>query len=126
MMNRYRLPFTLALAALIFGGTEGRASKVKVWNQNAPAHYEKAQLKDVVVSNEGVLRLSRQLKPLASLGATHVWDLVEDKDGNLYAATGGEGKVFRIAADGKAAVVWSGEESQVLCLAAAAPRPVPP
>jgi hypothetical protein len=120
-MYRSRLPFTLALViALTLAVTEGQASKVKVWNQNAPAHYEKAQLKNVVVSSEGVLRLSRQVKPLADLGATHVWDLVEDKDGNLFAATGGEGRVFRIGADGKAAAVWSGEEGQVLCLAAAA------
>ncbi len=119
-MHRYRLPFLLALAALIVGVTEGWASKVKVWNQNAPAHYEKAQLKNVVVSSEGVLRLSRQLKPLASVSATHVWDLIEDKAGNLFAATGGDGKIVKITADGKAAVVYVAEESQVLCLAAAA------
>ena len=44
-----------------------------------PAHYDKAQLKQAVVSSEGALRLSRQLKPLADLDATHVWDVVEDK-----------------------------------------------
>jgi hypothetical protein len=105
---------------LLGGVSAARASKVKVWNQNAPAHYEKAQFKNAVLSNEGVLRLSRQLKPLANLGATHVWDLVEDKDGNIYAATGGEGKVVKITPDGKVSDVYAGDESQVLCLATAA------
>jgi len=118
-MHRSPLPFVLALVALSFVASDSWASKVKVWNQNSPSHYEKAQLKNVVVSNEGVLRLSRQLQPLSSLGTTHVWDLVEDKDGNLFAATGGEGKVVKVSPDGKLTVVWSGEESQVLCLAAA-------
>lgn len=92
------------------------AAKVKVWHQHAPAHYDKAQLKRVVLSNEGVLRLSRQLRPLAELDAAHVWDLVEDRDGNLFVATGDEGKIFKVTPDGKAAVVYAGDQSEVLCL----------
>src|SRR5262249_47335085 len=93
------------------------AAKVKVWNHHAPAHYDRAQLKQAVVSSEGVVRLSRQLKPLAGIEATHVWDVVEDRDGNLFVATGDEGKVFKVTADGKASVVFTSEDSQVLCLA---------
>src|SRR3954453_21916058 len=96
------------------------AAKVKVWHHDAPSHYEKAQLKQAVVSSEGALRLSRQLKPLAGLDATHVWDVVEDKDGNLFVATGDEGKIFKVTPDGKITVVYAGEESQILCLALAA------
>ena len=42
------------------------AAKVKVWHQHAPAQYDKAQLKQTVVSSEGALRLSRQLRPFPS------------------------------------------------------------
>ncbi len=96
------------------------AAKVKVWNQNTPAGYDKAQLKQVVVSSEGVVRLSRQLKPFAGLDATHVWDVVEDKEGNLLVATSNEGKIYKVTPDGKAAVVYASDESQILCLAVAA------
>jgi hypothetical protein len=96
---------------------ECRASKVKVWHQHSPAHYDKAQWKDVVISSEGTLRLSRLLRPLTSLDADHVWDVAEDADGNLYAAAGGEAKVWKIGTDGKATAVWSGEDEQVLSLA---------
>jgi hypothetical protein len=99
---------------------ESRAAKVKVWHQHAPADYAKARLRQAVVSNEGTLRLSRQLRPLADLDATHVWDLAEDGGGNLFAATGDEGKVFKVAPDGKVSVAYAGENSQVLCLAVAA------
>jgi hypothetical protein len=114
-MRRYFLPLLLALAILPIA----QAGKVKVWHHHAPAQYDKAQFKQAVITSEGTLKLSRQLKPLAALDATHVWDIVEDKDGNLYVATGAEGKVYKVAPDGKATVVFEGQESQVFCLALA-------
>jgi hypothetical protein len=109
------LSFSLGLCGLPPG--PAWAAKVKVWNHHAPAHYDRAQLKQAVVSSEGVLRLSRQLTPLAGIDAAHVWDVVEDRDGNLFVATGDEGKVFKVTADGKASVVFTSDDSQVLCLA---------
>jgi hypothetical protein len=109
---------TLAVL-LVVAVSPSQAGKVKVWHHHLPAHYDKAQLKQAVVSSEGAVRLSRQLRPLAGLDATHVWDLAEDLDGNLYVATGDDGKIYRVAADGKASVVYTSEDSQVLCLAAA-------
>jgi hypothetical protein len=104
----------LCLPALALG------AKVKVWHHHDAGHYDKAQLRGAVVSSEGALRLSRQLRPLAGLDATHVWDVIEDGDGNLIVATGDEGKVFKVTPDGKASVLYAGEDSQVLCLARAA------
>jgi hypothetical protein len=116
-MYRLILP---ALAGVLFALVAPvQAAKVKVWHHHSPAQYEKAQLKQAVVSSEGAVRLSRQLRPLAGLDATHVWDLAEDRDGNLYAATGDDGKIFKITPDGKVSVAYTSEDSQVLCLAAA-------
>src|SRR5438876_131851 len=95
-------PFLTQHASLVL--SECRAAKVKVWHQHTPAQYDKAQLKQAVISSEGTLRLSRQLRPLAGLDAEHVWDMAEDRDGNLYVATGDEGKIYKIAADGKPVV----------------------
>jgi outer membrane protein assembly factor BamB len=112
--------FLAAATCLLIVAASSEAAKVKVWQQNAPAHYDKAQLKNAVVSSEGTLRLSRQLKPLTGLDAAHVWDVIEDKDGALLAATGDEGKVYKVTADGKATILYKSEDSQILCLAAAA------
>src|SRR5262249_25980631 len=110
----------IAFSSLLTGAVaSAEAGKVKVWHHHSPAQYDKAQLKQAVVSNEGAVRLSRQLKPLAGLDATHVWDVAEDRDGNLYVATGDEGKIFKVSADGKVAVAYASEDSQVLCLAVA-------
>src|SRR5262249_15437720 len=112
------------LAALVLGcwavlTLPAAAAKVKVWHHNTPGAYEKAQFKQAVLSNEGAIRLSRQLKPLATIDATHVWDLLEDRHGNLFVPTGGEGKVFKVSPDGKVALVYTSDDSQVLCLALA-------
>jgi hypothetical protein len=96
------------------------ASKVKVWHHCLPAHYEKAKLKGAVVSNEGALRLGRELQPFASIDATHVWDIVEDKAGNLLVATGDEGKIYKVTPDGKVTLAYDSEDTEVLCLCLAA------
>jgi hypothetical protein len=118
MMNN-RTAVLIAIVVVCFAPAiaESRAGKVKVWHQHTPANYDKAQWKDAVISSEGTLRLARLLRPLTSLDADHIWDIAEDAEGNLYAAAGGEGKVWKIAPDGKATVAWTGEGCQVLCLA---------
>jgi len=113
----------LLFAAIVVGAflpAAAQAAKVKVWTQNTSSGYEKADLKQAVVSSDGVVRLARQLKPLAALDATHVWDVVEDKDGNLFVATSNEGKIFKVTPDGKSSVVYTSDESQILCLVLAA------
>ncbi len=111
-----RLRWTYVVALMLLSPSFLLAAKVKVWYQHTPAQYDKAQLKQMVLSNEGVLRLSRQLRPLAGLDAAHVWDMVEDRDGNLFVATGDEGKIYKVSADGKPVVVYAGQQSEVLCL----------
>src|SRR5262249_29781865 len=74
------------------------------------------------ISNEGTVRLARWLKPLelkGSLDATRIWDVVEDKAGNLFVATGDEGKLFKISPDGTVSVAFDSEDTQILCVVAA-------
>jgi hypothetical protein len=119
MKTAIPLPAVFAAVALLALAGPSPAGKVKVWDHHAPAHYEKAQLKQAVVSSEGTLRLSRRLRPLADLDAAHVWDVVEDRAGNLFVATGDDGKLFKVAPDGKVSVAFAADDSEVLCLALA-------
>src|SRR5579885_3367655 len=112
-MKRSVLFVAAALAVVPY--STALAAKVKAWSHSLPAHYEKAQCKNAVITNEGVLRLSRQLQPYEKLAATHVWDIVEDQGGNLYVATGDEGKLFKVTPNGKAVCVFESDESQILC-----------
>ncbi len=102
---------------LLLSPYDARAGKIKTWHHHRPGDQEKAEFKQVVMSSEGALRLSRTLHPLARIDATHVWAVAEDRQGNLFAATGEEGKVYRVSPQGKQEVVYAGEASQVLSLA---------
>src|SRR5581483_10070125 len=108
----------LTFAFILIVGT-GEAARVKVWHHYQPSHFEKAQFKQAVITSEGALRLSRQLKPLANLDASHIWDVVEDKNGNLFVASGDDGKLFKVTADGKVNIIYTSKDSQVLSLAQA-------
>jgi sugar lactone lactonase YvrE len=96
------------------------AGKVDTWRQSTAADFEKGKTKQTVISDRGQIRLSRELKPWSELSAAFVWDLVHDKDGNLYAATGEEGKIFKVTPDGKATVLFDSDEQHVFTLALAA------
>jgi hypothetical protein len=106
------------LWVLLFSLPSAEAAKVKVWHQHAQSHYDKAKFQQAVVTSEGALRLSRQVKPLAGLEAANVWDIVEDKAGNLYVATGDEGKLYKVTPDGKMSVVYTSKDSHIFCLCA--------
>jgi hypothetical protein len=106
--------FTLGLLLL---GSPGDAAKVKVWQQNLQSHFDKARFQQALVTSEGTIRLSRQVKLLADLNALNLWDVIADKAGNLYAATGDQGKLWKVAPDGTAKVVYTSGDSQILCLA---------
>jgi hypothetical protein len=112
-----RKTFAGAMAVLFWLPAVGQAAKVKVWHHHAASHYEKAHFKHAVVSSEGALRLSRQLKPLAALQAMHVWSVVEDRAGNLFVATGDEGKIFKLTPAGDVSIAYTSDDSQVFCLA---------
>jgi hypothetical protein len=114
-MPRLNLP--LLLGCFLLAAAPAQAAKVKVWHRHTRDDYEKARFDKATVSSVGALRLARRLEPFAEIDASHVWALAEDSKGNLYAATGGEGKLFRISPEGKVSVAYAAEGSQVLSLA---------
>src|SRR5436309_14073604 len=105
------------VASLMALSSTADAARVKTWHHHRPADQERAERKGVVQTDSGTLKLSRQLKPLAKLDCSHVWAAVEDGDGNVYAATGDEGKVYKVTPAGKVRVAYEGDAAQVLCLA---------
>src|SRR5437773_697517 len=96
-----------ATILLSLAASPAAAAKVKVWQHNDASHFETARFTKTVISDQGVVRLSRELKPLAAVKALHVWDLAEDQNGNLFVATGDEGKLFKISPEGKTSLVYT-------------------
>lgn len=118
MKRMFPIGIAVVVGIVMLASSAGvvRGGRLKTWNHSASADFEKAKLAGVVVSNTGALRLSRQLRPLSGVEAAHVWALAEDAAGNLYAGTGDEGKVFKIAPNGTTTVAYTSDQSQVLAL----------
>ena len=65
----------------------------------APAHAAELRQGPVQPRRRQQRRRARAVAPAQAAGnldATHVWDVVEDRQGDLFAATGDEGKLFKV------------------------------
>lgn len=93
------------------------AGKLKTWTTAGPQGWDASKLSGVVLSQEGVARLSRRLEPLPDLGVSHVWAVIADSRGGAYLATGGPGQVMHLGADGVLKVLYQNAAEQVLALA---------
>jgi len=94
-------------------------AKLETWRQDTAAAFAKGRREHVVVSDSGRVRLGQTLSPLGTLDAAHVWDLARTPNGDLYAATGDLGKVFRREGIDRDAwiVVYDAKDTQALALA---------
>ncbi|MCL5743529.1 MAG: hypothetical protein M1541_06330, partial [Acidobacteria bacterium] len=46
-----------------------------------------------------------------------IWSVAQDSEGNLYAATGHRGRIYRIDRSGKSSILWTADEPEVFALA---------
>src|SRR5690242_6190431 len=85
----------LTFAAALAAGRLPALARLETWREESASAFGKGRREGVVVSDNGLVRLGRALKPLGSLDAVRVWDLARGPHNELYAATGDVGKVFR-------------------------------
>jgi WD40 repeat protein len=89
------------------------AEGTRVWKESGYEDFERGTAKGVAISSRGSLRLAPAFKVLYTSPSTFVWSIASDKDGTVYAATGAPARVYRIAPDGKGAVIFEPKELQV-------------
>ena len=82
------------------------AVNTSLWKQQNHADFEAGKPKNLSFTSTGDVMLSPKIDAFTKLKETQVWALVEDSAGNLYAGTGNEGKIYKIAADGDTAELY--------------------
>ena len=82
------------------------AVNTSLWKQENHADFEAGKPKNLSFTSTGDVMLSPKIEAFTKLKETQVWALVEDSAGNLYAGTGNEGKIYKIAADGDSAELY--------------------
>jgi sugar lactone lactonase YvrE len=86
------------------------------WQTAGFTDFLKGHLSGLSLSVDGTLQLGPSVRWTAALNQPAFWSMVLAPDGGVYAATGHQGKVFRITPDGKATQLWNAEQSEVFAL----------
>lgn len=77
------------------------AVTTSLWEQHQRTDFEAGKIKNISVSSQGDARLSMKIDGFSKVDEAQVWALAEDSEGNIFAGTGNEGKIYKISADGK-------------------------
>ena len=89
------------------------AQGTKTWEQSSFDDFEKGTGKGVAIRSNGALELAPGFKQLITTPSTYIWAIVADDAGTVYAATGSPARVYRIAPNGSASIIFEPKELQV-------------
>jgi hypothetical protein len=106
-----RLAFALCAAAITACAATSTAWQVTGYND-----FLKGRLSGLSLTADGLLQLGPSIRFQTNLDQPALWSLAAAPGGGIYAATGHRGEVFRISRDGKSALAWTAEQSQVFAL----------
>jgi hypothetical protein len=108
---KLRLLFVLcAIAAAACAATS------TAWEVNGFSDFLKGRLTNLSLSADGALRLGPAVRWNSPLNQPALWSVAAAPDGSVYTGTGHNGKLFRVAADGKPSLLWSAGQSEIFAL----------
>jgi hypothetical protein len=111
------LSFSLSLALLlVFAASAVRAGGPVVWETNSREELLKGEARGVSVTDTGALMLAPRFAQLFDTEQAYVWSTASDERGNVYLGTGHDGRIFRVAPDGKGALLYDAAELDVSAL----------
>lgn len=95
------------------------AGEPVVWEINSRAELLKGEARGVSITDNGVVTLAPRLDRVFDTEQPYIWSAAADAAGNLYLGTGHDGKLFRVGADGKGALLYKAAELDVTAIAIA-------
>jgi outer membrane protein assembly factor BamB len=116
MIRSASLALAAALLAVSLPPADLLAAQPQFWRLEGAREFLEGELTGLSVDSDGRVRLAPAVKSLYDTEAPFVWCLAADDKGTVFAGTGNDGKVFRIA-DGKASVFFDAPELEVHALA---------
>ena len=92
------------------------AATSTAWEVSGFTDFLKGQLFGLSVDSDGTVQLGPSTRWAAALDQPALWSIAPAPDGALYAATGHNGKVFKISPSGKSTLLWSSEQAEVFAI----------
>jgi len=115
-----RLPIASLVAVLCAAGLA--ASGPTFWTVATSADFLAGRSEGVFVSRDGVVTLGPRLTSRLTSTPPQIWSLAMAGDGTLWAGTGADGRVLRLANGQPEQVAFDAEEANVFALAVAGGR----
>ncbi len=111
---------TAAGIALVFLlGAALLAATPTFWTVSTQADFLKGDVEDLSIDSDGRMFPGPSASVLAETAAPFLWTVIAGPDGALWAGSGNEGQVLRVAKDGKMSTFFDAPELEVHALAAA-------
>ena len=95
------------------------AGEPAIWQMSSRSELLKGEARGVSVTDNGALKLAPRFDRLFDTEQSYVWSTAVDSAGNIYVGTGHDGKLFRVAPNGKGTLVYKAAELDVTALAVA-------
>ena len=89
------------------------------WTVSSQADFLKGDVEDLSIDSDGRMFLGPAASVLGETSAPFLWSIVAGPDGSLWAGSGNEGKVLKIAKDGKVTTFFDAAELEVHAIAPA-------
>src|SRR5215218_5807514 len=114
---RRHVAFICSLVCLLAAVLTGAAPTF--WTVSSQADFLKGDVEDLSIDSDGRMFPGPAASVLGETSAPFLWSLVAGPDGTLWAGSGNEGKVLKIARDGKVTTFFDAPELEVHAIAAA-------
>lgn len=115
--NPSRIVNTLLLISFaLISAQPARAGGPVVWETNSRDELLKGEARGVSVTDTGALMLAPRFAQVFNTEQAYVWSTATDAAGNTYLGTGHDGRIFRVSADGKGALLYDAAELDVTAL----------
>ena len=103
---------TLILSAVL----KTEAGGPVIWETSSRAELLNGESHGVSVTDTGALTPAPQFTQVFDTEQAFVWSSAADSAGNVYLGTGHDGRIFRVGADGKGALLYDATELDVTAL----------
>jgi sugar lactone lactonase YvrE len=107
---------TVLVSLLVFA-VAASAGEPLLWQLSSRAELLKGEARGVSVTDTGALMLAPRFSQLFNTEQAYIWSSAVDQAGNVYLGTGHDGRLFRVAPDGRGALLYDAPELDVTALA---------
>ncbi len=110
---------SICLILVFLSVFSAESTQTTLWTTSTFDEFQQGKLDRTALTKSGEVLLSPETKAIMTLQEDDllIWTLIEDLQGNIYAGTGDEGKIFKITPAGDVSLFFDSPEIGIISLA---------